>query len=274
MGTKVIFIYCLADTISRALNLEEKPGAKMTHSEVISFVVIAALFYQCNYRLTRMVSMNCRWFSSPLSESRMNRRIHQIPEATWLMIFSICRNSNLVGQEYIIDSFPVAVCQNYKRFRCKLFPGKKFHGYTASKKQYFFGIKVHMIINANGVPIEFVFTPAAEADLRGLHRMKLDLPKQSVLFGDKAYTDYALEDFLKEDLQISLISKRKKNSRRKHGCYDELKLSLTRNKIETVFSSLVGMMPRCIRARTERGFCLKVMFFILAYTMKLSLQGI
>ncbi len=38
-----------------------------------------------------------------------------------------------------------------------------------------------------------------------------------------------------------------------------------RNKIETVFSSIVSQMPRYIRARTESGFCLKVTFFILAY---------
>ncbi len=38
-----------------------------------------------------------------------------------------------------------------------------------------------------------------------------------------------------------------------------------RNKIETVFSSIVSRMPRYIHARTESGFCLKVTFFILAY---------
>jgi len=269
MNVQSIFIYCLADALTRALKLKDEPRAKMTNAEIITFVMISALFYQCNYKLTRLVSLNCRLFSSPLSQSRINRRIHQIPESTWMMIFAICRN-DLSNQEYIVDSFPVAVCQNYKRFRCKLFSGKKFHGYTASKKQYFFGIKVHMIVSSKGIPIEFVFTPGSEADLRGLHRLNLDLPSESLLFGDKAYTEYELEDFLKNEIKIHLISKRKSNSKRKHGPYEELKLSLTRNRIETVFSTIISMMPRWIRARTERGFCLKIMFFILAYTIKAS----
>ncbi|MCP5505792.1 MAG: transposase [Chlamydiales bacterium] len=65
----------------------------------------------------------------------------------------------------MVDSFPVAACQNNKIFRCKLFTGKAFHGYTASKKSYFFGIKVHMIVTSDGIPIQFLFTPGSAADI-------------------------------------------------------------------------------------------------------------
>jgi len=43
-------------------------------------------------------------------------------------------------------------------------------------------------------------------------------------------------------------------------------ISIHRNRVETVFSSIVSRMPRYLKARTEKGFCLKVLFFILAYT--------
>ena len=127
-----------------------------------------------------------------------------------------------------------------------------------------------MIVSAEGIPIEFVFTPGSEADVRGLHRLSLNLPEGSMLFGDKAYTEYALEDFLRNELNIQLLSQRKANAKRKHTPYENLKLSLIRNRIETVFGSIIALMPRWIRARTEQGFCLKVVFFILAYTVKTS----
>jgi len=276
METQSIFIFCLADAIVRAIGLKDDSQSKMSYAEVITFVVLSALHYQCNYKTTRLVSLNCRLFSHVLSHSRVVRRIHNIPEAVWLMIFSICRDFFFThsSQEYIVDSFPVVVCQNYKRFRCKLFQGKKFHGYTASKKQFFFGIKVHMIVDSHGIPMEFVFTPGAESDIRGFNRLNLELPKGAVLYADRAYTNHALEDFLKAELDMTLLAKRKKNSRRQHNAYDELRISLTRNKIETTFSSISSLMPRCIRARTERGFCLKVLFFILAYTIKASVKNI
>lgn len=273
METQVIFIYCLADTIVKTLNLKEDPQSKMSLAEIIAFVMISALFYQGNYKNTHMAVLSCRYFSKILSHSRMIRRIHQIHKSTWVIIFSICRNfiHDETSKDYIIDSFPVAVCQNYKQFRCKLFPGKNFHGYTASKKQYFFGIKVHMIVSSKGVPIEFVFSPGSEADIRGLRRLEIDLPLGSCLFADAAYTDYSLEDFLSSEKEIRLISKRRKGIKRTHSLYNQLKLSITRNRIETVFSGITALMPRTIRAKTEKGFCLKVMFFILAYTVKLSL---
>ena len=71
METETIFIYCLADAIVRAQGLKDEPRAKMTHAEIITFVVISALFYQCNYKLTRLVSLNCKLFSS-LSTGQKN----------------------------------------------------------------------------------------------------------------------------------------------------------------------------------------------------------
>jgi hypothetical protein len=261
----------LADTIASALNLKEDSLSKMSQAEIITFVMISAMFYQGNYKTTRLVVSSLGYFSKILSHSRIIRRIHQIPENAWIMIFAISRNftKSSATKEYIVDSFPVAVCQNYKRFRCKLFQGKKFHGYTASKKQYFFGIKVHMIVSSDGVPIEFVFSPGSDPDICGLRKLAIDLPRGSSLFGDAAFTDYDLEDFLLFEKGINLIAKRKKGAKRRHCASDEFRLSIRRNRVETTFSGITALMPRYIRAKTETGFCLKVMFFILGYTVKL-----
>jgi len=52
-----------------------------------------------------------------------------------------------------------------------------------------------MIVNSKGVPIEFIFSPGSEADIRGLHRLEIALPSGSHLFADAAYTDYAPRGF-------------------------------------------------------------------------------
>jgi Transposase DDE domain len=166
---------------------------------------------------------------------------------------------------FIIDSFPVRAYENHKSFRARIFSGKQYHGYTASKKQYFFGIKVHMLIDARGIPIEFSFTPASNSDVRSLQNLALHLEKGSLILADRAYTCYEIEDLLLECDQIALLPKRKACSKRQHCAKTERLLRERRNRIETVFSSIVRRMPRYIRAATEKGFCLKVVFFILAY---------
>ena len=164
------------------------------------------------------------------------------------------------SQYFIVDSFPVKAYENQKSFRARIFNEKVFHGYTASKKQYFFGIKVHMIIDENGIPIEFCFTPGSTSDIEGLKELPCELPEGSILFSDKAYTSYSSEDDLLEMAKITLIPKRRNNLKRQHSGTQDYILSNIRNYIETVFSSIVSRMPRYIRARTERGFCLKVFF--------------
>ena len=59
--------------------------------------------------------------------------------------------------------------------------------------------------------------------------------------------------------------------KRQHTPERERKLRYERNKLEIVFSSILSRMPRSNRARTEVGFCLKIIFFILAYMINLSI---
>lgn len=93
----------------------------------------------------------------------------------------------------------------------------------------------------------------------------------AILFGEKAYTNYSLEDDLLEMAGITLLLKRRNNLKRQHSGAQEYILATTRDYIETIFSSIVSRMPRYIRARTEKGFCLKVLFFIIAYLFYLGL---
>lgn len=269
MDLQAIFIYCLCSNILESLNLKDDPQCKMNSAEIMTFVVISALHYQCNYRKTRLIMLTNRYFSKVLSHSQIVRRIHQIPDPVWMLAFHICKEFFGVknSREFIVDSFPISCCQNNKIFRCRLFQGKEYHGYNASKKSYFFGIKVHMIVNVDGIPIEFVFTPGSESDIRGFRLLELDLKEGSRIYADRGYVDYLQEDLLKEACNILLIPKRKKNSKRANTFIDDYLLSMNRNKIETTFSGIVNLMPRCIRAVTSRGFCLKVSFFILGYLL-------
>ena len=77
---------------------------------------------------------------------------------------------------YVIDSFPVSVCKNVRISGSKLIRGEGFRGYNASKKEYFYGFKIHVITTGEGLPVEFLVTPASVHDNKALQRMDMDLP--------------------------------------------------------------------------------------------------
>ena len=271
MLDQVTVIYCICDEVVKALNIKDDSQCQMSSSEIMTFALMSAMLYGCDYRKTRLVASVLRYFNKILSHSRLVKRIHKIPSQAWYMVFFSLQVflKNKENSLFIVDSFPIKAYENHKSFRAHIFSGKKFHGYCASKKMYFFGIKVHMIIDTDGVPIEFSFTPGSASDIKSLEEFSLSLPKGAILFADRSYTNYELEDFLEELEDIRLLAKRKINLKRQHSQEDNFLLTTHRNYIETVFSSIVSRMPRYIRARTEKGFCLKVIFFILAYMVNL-----
>ena len=170
--------------------------------------------------------------------------------------------------EYLLDSFPIPLCDNIRIFNVKLIDSEDFRGYIASKKRYFYGVKIHLISTKDGIPVEFVFMPGAANDVRGLNALPLNLLPDSELYVDAGYTDYNIEDDVKETSEFSLEVMRKKNSKRKDLPWNQYVKQHTRHYIETVFSSITCPFPKFIHAVTYEGFLLKVQAFIFAFTIQ------
>jgi hypothetical protein len=95
---------------------------------------------------------------------------------------------------YIIDSLPVIVCDNYRIRRCKLYRDEAYRGYQASKKRYFYGLKIHLVVTKDGIPVGFFLSPGAFSDTSALDQFDFDLPPHSWSVDDKASTVYHIED--------------------------------------------------------------------------------
>jgi Transposase DDE domain len=171
---------------------------------------------------------------------------------------------------YSIDSFPIAVCDNIRIKRAKLYDGaESSRGYQASKKRYFYRVKIHLMVTAIGEPVEFFLTPGSFADVQGLRVFPFALPSNSVVYADKADTDYQVEDLLLEAENIQLWAMRKRNSLRPVPAYVQFLQHYKRKVIETSGSLISQLLPKSIHAVTAQGFELKVMLFVLALSVNL-----
>ena len=115
---------------------------------------------------------------------------------------------------YVIDSFPVAVCDNVRIRHAKLYRHETYRGYQVSKRRYFYGLKIHLMVTSAGQPVECVLTPGSVSDVQVLKGYAYDLPPGSVVYADQAYNDYEIEDLLTEVEHVRLLPVRKKNSKR------------------------------------------------------------
>lgn len=267
MDEEIIFIYCICVDLLYSLGINDDTQCKMSSAEVMTVAIVAALFFGGNFSKARLMLKSHKYIRNMLSESRLNRRMHEIDISIWQNIFYIITRSfteNQESLEYLVDSMPVEVCMNVRSYRCRLLSGKQFIGFCKAKKKFYYGFKLHMITNTKGKPIEFIITPASVADITALKIMDLDLTPGSIIYGDKAYTNYALE----ETEKIRLIPDRKANLKRQHsGCIRYLQ-SVLRKRIETTFSQLVSLFPRKIHAVTRNGFLLKLVVFVVSFSIK------
>lgn len=108
------------------------------------------------------------------------------------------------SNEYLLDSLPVSICDNIRISRSKLVNSEDYRGYIASKKRYFYGIRVQLISTADGIRMEFVFLPGEANDTRGLNALPFNLPSNSIVYCDAGYTDYWAEDEFQDNEAISL----------------------------------------------------------------------
>lgn len=73
---------------------------------------------------------------------------------------------DLSGQFLIIDSFPVPVCQSVRNYRVRIFRDSANIGYKATKKIYYYGVKVHAIVSDDDYVLDYAVTRASVYDAK------------------------------------------------------------------------------------------------------------
>ena len=275
MQLEIITIYCLCEDFLAVYGQKDDVQTQFSSSEVMTAALVSAWFFAGNQRMTCLFLKQHGYMPKMVSESRFNRRLHKIPEELWMSLFQVVAEVHKKlnpTNEYIVDSCPVPVCNNLRIMRSRIYRVKehglnKYRGFCASKRTYFYGIKIHLVVASNGKPVDVMFTPGSTGDMPGLRSLLLDLPAESELYADKGYTDYQFEDSLLELANIELIAARKNNSKRQHLGHVSYLCQVIRKRIESTFSDLNKRLARNIHAVTARGFELKVFMTVLALTI-------
>jgi len=269
MDDKIIATFCLCDDLLKAMHHQEDRQCQMNDADIMTTAFVASLFFRGNHESARAMLKQHGYIPHMVSKSRFSRRLHRIKEL-FIILF------NLLGQTwkilntdaiYVIDSIPVAVCDNIRIRRSKIYSKEDFRGYQASKKRYFYGLKIHLMVTQDGQPVECFLTPGSFGDVDALKSYAYELPDGAIIYADKAYNDYEIEDLLKEVDHIQLIPIRKKNSKRALSPCISFVQRYHRKRVETAGSLIEQLLPKSIHAVTAQGFELKVALFVIASSL-------
>jgi hypothetical protein len=267
MYDRTLAIYCLIDDLLKAMHHREDRRCEVSDAEVITTALCAMLWFGGNFERGRSFLHSSGMMPRMLSRSRLSRRLHRLDDLVQLVFHQLGQVLKELNAEsrYALDSFPLAVCDNIRISRCRLARGSHYRGYLASKRRYFYGVRVQVVVTVEGVPVEFAILPGSLSDVSGLADLPLSLPAGAEVAADAAYTFYEWEDVLLQRERIGLLVGRKRNSKRRDAPPLHDYKQWLRRRIETVFGEIMKLFPKKIHATTLSGFILKVSLFLFAY---------
>jgi hypothetical protein len=267
MCHSTLAIYCFIDDFLKASRHQEDVRIQVSDAEVITIAITAMLHFGGNFEKSRLILHELGLIRRLLSRSRFPRRVSRLSDLIYRLFHQLGAILKDLHWEsrYVLDSFPVAICDNIRIERCRLVQDELYRGKMTSKRRYFYGVRVQLLATSDGIPLEFCILPGACSDLQGLAELALDLPDQAELFVDAGYNFYEWEDYLRDSKELRLQVPRKSNSKRGREPWLEIYKSLMRKYIETTIGEISKLFPKKIHATNLNGFLLKIALFLFAY---------
>jgi len=249
----------------RLLQSGQRQRTRQTVLALSEIMTIIVYFHSSHYRdfkhyYTEYVATHLRpYFPALVSYSRF---VELIPRA----VVPLCgylhtRKGRCTGITFV-DSTSLAVCHNRRISRHKVFAGYATRG--KSSMGWFFGFKLHLMVNDEGELVAFRVTTGEVNDQVPVGRMARGLWGQ--LFGDRGYISRALHKLLWAQ-GLALITLIRQNMKpRLMRLWDRLLLR-KRFLIETINDQLKNVSQiEHSRHRSLTGFMVNLVAGLLAYT--------
>lgn len=262
------------DSVSKRRNCQD---ARLSDSEIITLSVCGELLgMDSENAWYSFVKRNFRHlFPKLCSRTRFNRTRRALLQVTELLRQKLSLAFPIpVSRYFVIDSFPLAVCKFGRARYCRSFrtDGANY-GKCPSKKETYYGFKVHALITLEGYITAFEITPASVDDREGLR----DFAENClglVILGDKGYTGGALLQDMKEK-GICLMSLKPSNYKDNWPKEVRQLIFRFRRRIETVFSQLSEQLnAEQVLAKSFQGLCTRLENKILGHNLCMAFNSI
>lgn len=269
-------IYCLIDEFCKQFEeaqhckllpnpvRKRKKLCSLSLSEIMTIVV---LFHLSHYRTFKDFYLDCLWSRYKREFPRLvsyTRFLELMPYAA-LPLYILTNNlKGKLTDKYYIDSTKLQVCDNLRIRGHKVFKGIARRGKTSTG--WFFGFKLHLIINHIGEIMSFTITPGHKDDRAVVKKITEKLT--GWLFGDKGYISKNLTQDLKNK-GLELITRHKKNMKQTTLTQVKKRWLDKRGIIESTIDQLKAIMHiQHTRHRSPNNFLTNLFAGIVAYIFK------
>lgn len=238
------------------------PDPELSIPEIITIVV---LFHQSNYRTFKHFYIHHvqKFLQKDFPKLISYTRFVAIKKTIFVPLFAYALHlQGVVTGISFVDATSIKVCSNKRIKRNKVFKGLAKIGKTTTG--WFYGFKLHLIINEMGEILAFQITPGNISDVSVLESLSKGIFGK--LFGDKGYISSKIsEKLFKKGVQ--LFTTIRNNMKQKLMSLKDKILLRKRSVIETVNDQLKNISQ--IEHSRHRGignFLVNLLAGIIAYS--------
>ena len=267
---------CISDNIKYRLHKEK---AILSDSEVITIALVGEILMIDSERAwISFVQKNLRaLFPRMCERSRFNRLRRNLCSVIQVICAKLGTMFDFAQDDVrIVDSFPLKVCVFGRAYFCKTFRYEgATYGYCASKKETFFGYRVHALCNANGYITDILVTPASQDDRDAVWELVERYKQHLRLIGDKGYIGVDFAEQLWKEQGILMITLKRKNAKNPDPKPIRQAIFKIRRRIETSFSQLAGQFhAESVLAKTLWGLIARLQTKVLAFDVCFAINWI
>lgn len=268
----LIQLYCTVDDFWKSFKQEwdkhlidsgkskRGPEPELTIPEMMTIVI---LFHQSDYRTFKHFYFYvCNYLRNDFPKLISYSRFVYLMKNIFVPLFAyLLHIRGTVTGIAFIDSTSIAVCHNKRITRNKVFDGLAKRGKTTSG--WFYGFKLHLIINEKGEVLAFQLTPGNVSDVSMVETLSKGIFGK--LFGDKGYISSKLGKSLL-DQGLELFTSIRSNMKQRLMSLTDKILLRKRSIIETVNDQLKNISQvEHTRHRSIGNFLVNILGGIAAY---------
>lgn len=244
--------------------------AILSDSEIITISIVGELMtIDSEKAWFGFVKRNLRDLFPRLGDrSRFNRTRRKLHLIIQEIRKKLCFLSGLMDSNYrIVDSMPIPVCKFGRARFHKTFKPEAEYGRCSSKKETYYGFKLHVITTFEGFITDFIITLANIDDREAVWDL-VDKYESITILGDKGYVNKNLNPELKFEKNINLLFMKRNNSKEQYPKWLRQMIFKIRRRIETSFSQLTEQLnANKVLAKSLWGFFTRIQTKILSHNL-------
>lgn len=268
-------LFCVLDdfckefnqSLEKTLISNEKSKPQKSALSLSEAMTIIILFHQSGFRFFKY--FYCQmvipfWKTAFPKLLSYNRFIEIMPRCLNALISFFHQVKGKDTGISIIDSTKLVVCHNLRIKRNRVFQGLAGRG--KSSTGWFYGFKLHMVINHLGEIINIKLTSGSVHDVTVLESLTQEL--KGILLGDKGYLSQEKAEAL-ASRGLKILTPSRRNTKTKTiQTEEEKKLLGRRGLIETVNDQLKNLHQiEHSRHRSVNNFMVNIMAAVVAYCL-------